>query len=151
MRMDPLPGPIGIQIKQRLESATLRCEPKSWEDLYAYIIQDQEWQYDNDIVRMWRTEITTHFLERCKVYHDKEAIQDYEAALHDGLPEMDPASKTEDEAEDSPSEGDGLTARSLKLAEVGTSPKSLASWANLKRSRTHLQETIPAKMFDPRG
>ena len=81
----PLPGAPGSVIKSRLESAAIRFQQVfNWEELRAYILQDEKWVWDNDIVLGWQQDITTHFLECCKEFHDDEMIQAFTAALKDG-------------------------------------------------------------------
>lgn len=89
MPVPPLAGHIGDHIKLRLDSAVIRCTPTSWEDLYLYIIQDQEWKWDDQIVLAWRQDISYHFLQCCaKLDLDAETIESYQSALEDGIQDI---------------------------------------------------------------
>jgi hypothetical protein len=86
MPKSPLPGRIGEHIKHRLESAAVRIKQlDSWEDLRRYILQDDKWDWDQEILLDWQQDITAHFLECCKSYDvSEDSINAFTLALADG-------------------------------------------------------------------
>jgi hypothetical protein len=120
--MPPLPGPPGLRIKKRLESAAICFQQViNWEDLRIYILQDPKWDWDDEIVLHWQRDITVHFLECCKDYHNDDMIQAFAAALEDGQQFQDLGDTNVNEAADlSEENSDHSTITQPKCNEVGT-------------------------------
>jgi hypothetical protein len=120
----PLPGPIGKRIKKRLESAAIRFKDViTWEDLRRYILQDQKWDWDEEILLDWQQDITEHFLECCKDYHTDETIKGFASALVEGQQFKGLEDTNVNEADDlSEEDSDNGTITEPKYNEVGTPP-----------------------------
>jgi hypothetical protein len=118
----PLPGPPGLRIKKRLESAAIRFQQViNWEELRIYILQDPKWDWDDDIVLDWQRDITAHFLQCCKDCHSDDMIQAFAAALEDGQQFQELGDPNVNEAADLLEEdSDHSTITQPKCNEVGT-------------------------------
>lgn len=119
MPSSPLSGKPGNCIKSRLESAAVRLKQvHGWEDLRIYLIQNEKWIWDNDILLDWQQDITRYFLECCKDHHDDQTIADIATALEDGQ-QLRPDTKTSEAVESSEEEEYPGTIRLPNHPEAG--------------------------------